>query len=354
VKHTMIRKVVGILWILLSVASFVYAQPGKISKVVMMKVFEKELAKTGPMVGVVDFDKNSGISPEVSGLIDVQSIPEGAVVKKGTVLIRLKTDFIRKQIEIMKKELEHMDIRIGNTRKNLRRYEVLYKKEAVSEKLYDDLADTLKESLKNKEILQKNLEKLELEKNKSTIRAPFDGLILETYKNEGEWVSPGTPVCLLASTSEVFVKVALSEDLVRYVQPETRVSVRINALDRTFSGTVKKYVPIADIQSKTFHAKVAIPYFSEAIQNMSATVNIPVSAKTKLRMIKRDALVRFQGKEFVYTVKEGKAKILPVNIVAFAGEYFGVDSPHVQVGMSVVVDGNDRLRPDEAVEIIRQ
>ena len=71
-------------------------------------------------------------------------------------------------------------------------------------------------------------------------------------------------------------------------------------------------------------------------------------------MIKRDALIKHQGKDFVYTVKDGKATILPVNIVVFSGEYVGVDNPYVVPGMPVVIDGNDRLRPDQAVEIVEK
>ncbi|QTA91460.1 efflux RND transporter periplasmic adaptor subunit [Desulfonema magnum] len=328
------------------------AQPP--AKVLMSKVFEKEVAKTNQIVGVVDFDKRSGISSEVSGLIDKQSVVEGTVVKKGDVLVSLNTDFIQKSIEIMKKQIQQVDIKIQNTRKNLKRYEVLFKKDAASEKVYDDLGDSYKELMKEKEIIRKNKEKLDLEIKKSVIRAPFDGLILERYKNEGEWVSPGTPICSLASIGDVFVRVAVSEELVKYIRSGDEISLKINALEKEFTGTVKNFVPVADMKSKTFQIKVVIPYFEDIIQNMSATVNVPVSNKMKLKMIKRDALVLFQGKDFVYTAEEGKAKILPVNIVAYEGEYIGVDNPYIVPGMSVVIDGNDRLRPDQAVEVIEK
>ncbi len=331
-------------------ATHAFSQPP--SKVKVAKVVEKEVAKVNRIMGVVDFDKRSGISPEISGLIDKQSVVEGALVKKGDVLVRLNTDFIRKSIEIMKKQVEQAGIKIENTEKNLKRYEILFQKDAASEKVYDDLSDNHREFMKQREILLANIEKLELEKRKSVIRAPFSGLILEKFKNEGEWVKPGEAVCSLASTGEMYVKVAVSEDLVKFIVPGNKISLKINALDREFTGLVKKYVPVADIQSKTFQIKIAVPYFKEAIQNMSASVNVPVSDKMKLRLIKRDALIRFNGKDFVYTVKEGKAAILPVNIVAYEGEYLGVDNPYIVPGMNVVVDGNDRLRPDQAVEII--
>jgi len=334
------------------IAVSAFAQPP--AKVVVAKVFEKEVSRTNQIVGVTDFDKLSGISSEISGLIEKQSVVEGTVVKKGDVLVSLNTDFIRKSIEIMKKQIEQVDIKTQNTKKNLNRYEILFKKNAASEKVYDDLSDTYKELMKEKEIIRKNMEKLDLEMKKSVIRAPFDGLILERYKSEGEWLSPGVSVCSLASVEDVFVRVAVSEELVKYIHPGEQISLTINALEKEFVGTVKIFVPVADMQSKTFQAKISIPYFKEIIKNMSATVNVPVSDKMKLKMIKRAALVRFQEKDFVYTVEDNKAKMLPVNIVAYEGEYIGVDNPHITADMPVVIDGNDRLRPDQPVEVIEK
>jgi RND family efflux transporter MFP subunit len=342
------------LLVLLFTAVSAFAQDQPPAKVVVAKVSEKEISKTNQIVGSVDFDKRSGISSEISGLIDEQLVVEGTLVKKGDVLVRLNTDFIRKNIEIMKKQIEQADVKIQNTKKNLKRYEILFKKDAASEKVYDDLGDTYKELLMEKEIIRKNMEKLDLEIKKSTIRAPFDGLILERYKNEGEWVSPGAAICSLASVGDAFVRVAVSEELVKFIRPSDQITLKINALEKEFTGEVKNFVPVADMKSKTFQIKIAIPYFDDIIQNMSATVNVPVSDKMQLKMIKRDALVRFQEKDFVYTVKEGKAAILPVNIVAYEGEYIGVDNAYIVAGMPVVIDGNDRLRPDQPVEIVEK
>jgi multidrug efflux pump subunit AcrA (membrane-fusion protein) len=146
--------------------------------------------------------------------------------------------------------------------------------------------------------------------------------------------------------------VPVSERLIRYVRSGQAVAVTIDALDRDFKGHVRTIVPKVDPKSKTFELKVGIEFAQGLLQNMSASVNVPSGHKKKLKMIKRDALVRFQGKTFVYTVKENKAKILPVQVAAVDGEYLGVDAPYISDGMSVVVDGNERLQPDQAVRIV--
>jgi membrane fusion protein (multidrug efflux system) len=343
------RVILAIMVFCLSTIS-AFAQPP--AKVVLAKVFEKEIFKTNQMVGVLEFDKLSGISPEIAGLIEKVSFKEGMQIKKGDILVRLNSEFIQQSINIRSKEKEGVSIKIQNAEKNLNRFEMLYKEEAATEKAYDDLADRLRELQKHHEMIQLQIDKFQLEIKKSSIRAPFDGIILQKFKNEGEWVSPGTPVCLLGSTADMVVNVAVSEDLIRFIHPGNNIFLSINAVSKEFKGTVQQIKPVADIATKTFQVKINVPYFKSAIQNMSASVHVPVSGQMKLRMIKRDALIRYQGKDLVYTVKEGKANVLPINIVVYDGEYLGVDNPYIVPGMPLVVDGNDRLKPDQEVEII--
>ena len=325
------------------------AQPP--AKVVVMKVFEKETAKTELIMGVIDFDKRSGISSEISGLIKSQDITEGAVIKKGFALVHINTDFIENSIAMTRKEIEQIEIKIKSAQRNLDRYDILLQKNITSKKIFEDFADQVKENIKQKEIATQKLARLRLEIKKAVIYAPFDGLILEKYKNEGEWLNPGEPVCLLASRDDMIVKVAVSEELIAFVQPGAKVGFTVPALNRKFTGKIIRFAPVADVKSKTFPIKIAAPYFKQALRNMSVAVNVPVSHKMKLKMMKRDALVLFQGKNFVYTVKDGKAKILPVNIVSYEDELIGVDNPYIVPGMPVVIDGNDRLRPDQAATV---
>ena len=323
------------------------------AKVVTTKVFAKELAQTRPMVGVVDFDKTAGLSPEISGLIASHSIKEGIVVKKGAALVRLNTDFLEKDIAIINQEILQLGFTIQKTEKNLARLRSLRKEKVATEKEYDDLDFSLKELFTQRESLKVKLAKKELELAKSTLRAPFDGLVLAKYKSQGEWISPGVAVCLLGSIKDLVVRVAVDEKLVSFVRPGLDLTINLTPLSRQLTGKLANRIPVADPKSKTFQICIAIPYFEGVIQNMSARVDVPVSARTSLKMVRRDALVRSQGKSFVYTVKENQAKILPINIVAADGEYLGVDDPYIVPGMPIVVDGNERLKPDQAVTVIK-
>jgi RND family efflux transporter MFP subunit len=319
------------------------------AKVVTAPVTEREVAATNQVIGVVDFDKVATISTQVEGLLSSLSVKEGQLVEKNAVLASLDTEALRKDIEILAAQTKQLDVRIANTKRNAERFKQLYQQQATSERAFQDLSDEYQGLLAEKQALSKRIERIELDIRKSTIRAPFNGLILAVKKYEGDWLSPGSAVCALASTADVVVKAAVSEDLIIYLQPGDSLTLSIPALNLRLSGVVSKSAPVADVKSKTFNIKIAIDYVDNLLQNMTARVEVPVSEKAQRKIIKRAALVRFNNQDFVYTVVDGKATPIPIEIVGYDGEDMIVANGAIQTGMPVVVDGNDRLRPDQPV-----
>jgi len=167
----------------------------------------------------------------------------------------------------------------------------------------------------------------------------------------GDWVQQGKQLVSVGSVRDLIVLVPVDESTLQFITVGDRVPVALNAFNRELSGTVAQVVPVADARTKNIFIKIATEPLEGVAENMSATVFLPTSDRRELSIIPRDALVKFQGKDFVYTVKEGKAAILPVNIVTFLGDKIGADNPYFAAGMVVVVEGNERLRPDQPVTV---
>ncbi len=323
------------------------------ARVVTAPVIEESVAENTTIVGTLFFDQVSQLSTDVSGLASSVSFREGDIVKKGDQMLTLNTDFIKNEIDSVRSTISQIKVRLKKAQKDLKRYETLYKQEAASEKEYDDMAMSKEDLVKQKAILQKSLELARLKKRKSVITAPFDGIILEKKTAVGNWVSPGSVLCTLASVDNVFAKVPVSEDLLKFSNKGEEVSVSISALGKTFPGIIDGIIPIADPQTKTVFIKIKLPRLENAVLNMSATVSLPIGDKKNMLLIPRDALINFNGQNMVYTIKEGKAEPMPVKIVSYMGEYAAVNANGLQKGMPVVVDGNDRLRPGQAVVVIK-
>ena len=181
------------------------------------------------------------------------------------------------------------------------------------------------------------------------VTAPFDGVILAKEIDTGDWVQQGKMLVRIGSSKDLFVRVPVAETLLQFITIGAKVPVEINAGKKAIQGTIEDIDPTADPKTKNIFLKVRIPAMAKVAENMSATVFVPTGSKQQLSIIPRDALINFQGKDFVYSVKDGKAAILPVHIVTYLGDKIGVDNPYFTPGMLVVVEGNERLRPDQPV-----
>lgn len=321
------------------------------SKVRVAAVVQEEVAQTATVIGVLYYDRISQISTEISGLVNRVEVKQGDKVRKGDTLVVLNTDILEKEIAYQESLIERTELRIANAKKNFSRLERLFGKSGVSEKEYDDSLYTFQDAQIEKQAIEDTLQKLLIQKKRSVIAAPFSGIILSKDVDSGSWVQPGKELVSIGSSDELYVRAPIAETTLKFIERGAEVPVIINAFDKKVQGIIVDIDPIADMKTKNVFLKISIPALPLVAQNLSVTVSIPVSQRQNMSIFSRAAVIKFQGKDFVYTVKDGKAAILPVNIVAYLGDRVGVDNPYIQPGMMLVIEGNERLRPDQPVVV---
>lgn len=328
------------------------AQEQPPAQVVIARISQQEVSENKAFVGVLYYDRVSQVSSEVSGLVASVKVREGSWVKKGTPLVALNTEILDKQSDLGKTKIAQLVLRLEHAEKNFNRLEKLFAQNGVSEKEYEDALYHHQDLLKEKQTLENGLAQLLIQKEKSLIKAPYDGIVLEKNVDSGDWVQQGKLLVRLGSSDDLMVRVAISENLLRFVTIGAEVPVTIQAFQQEMTGTIMGIDPTADPQTKNIFLKIKIPAQKLVAENMSASVLVPTSDKRLLSIMPRDALIKFQGNDFVYTIKDDKATIQPINIVTYAGAEIGADNPYFTVGMPVVVEGNERLRPDQPATIV--
>ncbi len=321
------------------------------AKVVLGAVETEVVAETQSSIGLLYYERKSDVSTEVAGLVETVLVEQGDRVAQGDVLVRLDTELLEREISLTATRIKQIELRIDNTGKNFNRIEKMYQEAGVSEKVLDDALYEYEDAVQERLVMQDSMKKLLINKERSIIKAPFDGVVLRKNIETGGWARQGDALVTIGSSADLYVRAPVAENLLQFVEIGRQIPVVITAFAREVTGTLVNIDPVADVKTKNIFLKINIPHQPLVAENMSATVMVSSSAKRELRTLKRAALVKFQGKDFVYTVKEDKAAIVPVNIVAYLGDRVGVDDPHIVAGMQVVVEGNERLRPDQPVTV---
>lgn len=331
--------------------SIVYSREQPPARVVVSKIVQEEVSQNQAFLGILYYERISHVSSEVSGLVTRVHVRTGDEVNNGAPLVHIDTEMLEKEIVFHKNQIQLAELNIRHTKVNFQRMDALYKKDSLSARDYDDARFAHEEAVLRKIAASTTLEKLLIQKRKSVIKAPFDGIILEKNVDSGDWVQQGKLLVDIGSVNDLFIRVPVAETMLKFITPGQPVPVIINAYEKEMTGIIDNLSPKADSKTKNVFLKIRIPLLTKVAQNMSATVFVPTGKGQTLFMIPRDALIRFEGKEFVYTVKEEKALRLSVNVVTYQGNRVGADNTHFTQGMPIVVEGNERLRPGQPVVV---
>ncbi|SLM31496.1 Efflux transporter, RND family, MFP subunit (modular protein) [Desulfamplus magnetovallimortis] len=348
------KKIINIVIVVgvVALCSRVYSQEPPPARVVVGKAVTEEISTNRSVTGVIYYERSSQLSTEVSGLVESVAVSQGDQVKKGDILVHLNTELLEKEISLTKTRIQQIDLRIQHAEKNYRRIERLYKSSVSSEKDYDDALYAYQDAVKEKQALKDSLARLLIQHGRAVIKAPFDGIIMDKNVDSGAWVQQGKDLMTIGSSNDLFVKAPIAEEMVRFIKEGESVQVLINAYNREVNGIIEGIDPVADLKTKNIFIKIRIPPMKMVAQNMSVSVFVPDSEKRQLTTLSRAAVVKFQGRDFVYVINESRASLRPVNVVAYLGNKVGVDNPDMVHGTPVVIEGNERLRPDQAVVVV--
>ena len=214
-------------------------------------------------------------------------------------------------------------------------------------------------------VQQATVDRLKDQITKHTVISRFAGYVTAEHTEVGQWVKQGDPVAEIAALDEVEVVAQVVEQYVPHIRAGMTVSVQVPALPGPpLTGVVTAVVPQADVQARTFPVKVRVQnQVSEdgpvVKSGMYARVMLPTGKKQMAMLVSKDALLLGGPQPLVYVVnlssgdaKQGKAQPVPVQLGISEGSLIQVIGG-LQPGQLVVVQGNERLRPGQDVQVQR-
>lgn len=210
-------------------------------------------------------------------------------------------------------------------------------------------------------VQEAEVERIDDQLAKHTIRAPFSGWVVERFTEKGQWVARGGLVARIAELDKVKIVAEVPELSVRFLQPGAEVRLEFDAApDQPWVGTVARVVPQADLLSRSFPVEVTLD--NRVIEGepvlkggMLARAWLPVGKTGSATVVPKDAVVLGVARPFVYVIDAagggpggGTVRPVEVSLGAAVGGQVEVRGG-VEAGQLVVIRGNERLRPGLAV-----
>ena len=163
------------------------------------------------------------------------------------------------------------------------------------------------------------------------------------YVSVGELLSPISRMFRIVDDDPLKLRAPVREQYVGEMRVGQRALVRVDAYDREFAGEVARISPQIDPASRTFQIEVVIPNGEGLLRPGGfARARVETRRQPDVVFVPRDAVATFAGVNKVFTVKDGKAQEVVVELGARQGEEFEV-TRGLKGSESIIVTGANRL-----------
>ena len=153
------------------------------------------------------------------------------------------------------------------------------------------------------------VETAQWEKERSTLRAPFDGIIDHFDVSLGERISAGQMVTTIVDAVNLRIQAAVLEHDIALVKPGGDAQVSSAAApNKVARGKITSVLPIVDSTSRAGRAYVRLTSNDVLRPGMYADVKLEAQRLTNRRLVPSPAIIQRDGRDLVFIVKNNRAQ----------------------------------------------
>lgn len=369
-----------------------YVQTGTVEK----EPIESVIYTKGDVVA----EASVAIVPEVPGTVETVFVSVGDAVKKGDPILKLETATIEKSIRDAKLQLDIAQTNYSNSvslssqensaqanrqassvrnaklvyENALKSYEeasalfeagIISAKEKDAAKLSYDQAynayvdaqndqtvktDTVKVNALQLESTRNAYNDLVAEKEKYTLRAPIDGVVTTLDVAAYDTVMQTSQAATVETVSDLKIKTYIGEYDIASIAVGMPVRITGNAVgDEVYDGEISEVGASAVVQGQERSVPVTVKLSGETAfkPNFTADLEIVFARSEEALTIPYEAWAKRDGKDYVYTVKDGKAVQNEVTVgvigdirIEVIGEGIDADSVLILKPQATLEDGS--------------
>ncbi len=263
---------------------------------------------------------------KVSGRLEELFKHKGEYVRRGEIIARLdhrekdaKIRSAQAQVLVGNAQLAQAQAELENASMEQSRYERLFKEGYATQQQLDSKKTLYRTARAQVDLaqaqlrqLRAELEALKVDLSEYTLKAPFDGVILEDYDlAPGNMITPSTPAVRLADTDTLKAAIRAPESRVPRITPGMPAKLSVRGLENhTFEGSVRFISPFVDTATRTTRVEVYVDNAATGHvlkPGMFAQVFFVEHRLENALMVPADAVLEANGTFWVFTVREGKA-----------------------------------------------
>lgn len=276
------------------------------------------------------------LRPDVQGRVTEILFREGQYVERGAPLIKLDDEILRAQAARAEAERDL-------AKQKLERAARLRSDNASSPADYEEAAATARAA-------EANLAALQLQVERSTVRAPFAGVAGQRFVSIGDYVTSASRLLTLQTTNPQRASIDIPERHASSLRRGQTVEFTVAAHPgRTFRATVDFVDPVVREEGRTILVKGSAPNPNGLLRaGMFIEARLNTGTRAGAVVVPEDAILPLRTANIAWVVVDGKAARRTVQLGARTQGVVEILSG-VSAGEMVVVGGLERMAEGMAV-----
>ena len=333
--------------------------------------------------GRVASDDRADIGSEITAVVKERLVDRGQPVQENEVLITLSADQLKAQeqeaqaaLALMRSSrrpqaqarLEQAQSHLAQAKREVQRRRLLAKEKAIPtedlEQAENALAaaqagfdqakldvSALAQGGVEESILQQRLNAIRASLDKTQIRAPFSGTVLERYVSPGDTVQPGQTLLTLRDQSNIELLVPVDERNLGVLKVGQPAIIIADAYpNEPFRAEITSIAPVIDPQRGTVDIRLsAAPAPDFLKEDMTITATIETARNDAALVVPNDTLFQQNGNRAkVWVYSHGKVNETEVrtglNSLALSQITEGLTAGDIVLGTSDELNDGQRVR----------
>ena len=239
------------------------------------------------------------LMPEVAGRVVDINLSEGGFAKKGTLLVKLFDGDLQAQLKKSKAQLQLEE-------QTEKRQSELMKVNGISQL---DLDQTILQI----NSIKADIEVLEVQINKTEVRAPFDGTIGLRNISIGAQVTTATALATIRDVRRLKLDFSVPEKYGSIIKPGFKVKFTVQGSDIKYDAIVMATEQGIESDTRNLNGRAVVESNTASlVPGEFANVELRLSEKNDALMIPTEAVIPQERSKQIIISKQGKASFVTV------------------------------------------
>jgi RND family efflux transporter MFP subunit len=276
------------------------------------KVERQTVATKKSFTGTFESFNEVKVNADIQGNIVKMFVKEGDHLKKGQPLLKIDDQMLRLKLKAVNAQIKGLE-------KDVERYKKLTEKDAIP-------AVKLEKTLIGLETAQAEQAVLKEQISKTTVKAPFNGVVTQQFCEVGSFALPAKPLFEISNLKQLKFRIYVTENDVELFKEQQYSVISDISPNDTLNGKLL-YTSSKGNMGNSFTVEFTIePKDSKNLKSKMFGSVIVNNKNSNDILIPSKCIIGSDINPKVYLIKNEKAVITPINISGRDGDFISVKS----------------------------